>query len=109
MQEDKVRHCDSLYLGEGVCGLKEGNTNSLILWYFRCVERQEQIPDRSMETEFAPALQEKGTQDKWNTLSKHTFLFNFSHVEKPLVSWYWSPKNQTSLRPIVLTTWKKDD
>ena len=64
MQEDQVMHHDSLYLGEEVCGLKEGNTNSLILRYFRCVERQEQIPDRSTETEFSPALQEKGTQDK---------------------------------------------
>lgn len=65
MQEDHVRPHDSLYLGEGMPRLKEGNTNSLLLWYSRCVERQDQIPDRSRETEVAPALQKKGTQDKW--------------------------------------------
>lgn len=35
-----------------------------------------------------------------------TFLLSLSHVEKPLVSWYWSPKYQTSRSPMVLTTFK---
>lgn len=51
-------------LGRGMHSLKEGNTNSLLLWYSRCVQRQDQILDRSQETEVALALQEKGTQDK---------------------------------------------
>ena len=33
-----------------------------------------------------------------------TFLLSFSHVEKPLVSWYCSPKYHTSLSPMVFTT-----
>ena len=33
-----------------------------------------------------------------------TFLLSLSHVEKPLVSWYCSPKYHTSRSPMVLTT-----
>lgn len=32
-----------------------------------------------------------------------TLLLSFSQVEKPLLSWYCSPKNQVSLSPMVLT------
>ena len=35
-----------------------------------------------------------------------TFLFSLSQVINPLVSLYWRPKYQISLRPIVLTTFK---
>lgn len=34
-----------------------------------------------------------------------TFLYSLIHVESPLESVYWSPKNHTSRRPIVFTTW----
>lgn len=36
-----------------------------------------------------------------------TFLYSFIQVESPFESVYWRPKNQTSRRPIVLTTWSK--
>lgn len=41
--------------------------------------------------------------EKQNT-EELTFLLSLSHVEKPFVSWYWSPKYQTSRNPMVLTT-----
>lgn len=46
---------------------------------------------------------------KWNSLIPTginkflTLLLSLSQVEKPLLSLYWSPKNQVSLSPIVFT------
>lgn len=37
-----------------------------------------------------------------------TLLLSLSHVEKPLLSLYWSPKNQVSLSPIVFTIYTQD-
>lgn len=37
-----------------------------------------------------------------------TLLFSLSQVEKPLLSLYWSPKNQVSLSPIVFTIYAHD-
>lgn len=38
---------------------------------------------------------------------KFTFLLSFSHVSSPFESTNCSPKNQISLRPMVLTTYSK--
>lgn len=37
-----------------------------------------------------------------------TLLLSLSQVEKPLLSLYWSPKNQVSLSPIVFTIYTHD-
>lgn len=37
-----------------------------------------------------------------------TLLLSLSQVEKPLLSLYWSPKNQVSLSPIVFTIYAHD-
>lgn len=53
-------------------------------------------------------MQLESHKDVHSTLRplKCTFLFSFSHVVRPFSSTYWSPKNHTSLKPMVFTTWK---
>lgn len=78
--QDQVRHHNSSYPGEGVCG--HHSTNSLILQYLRCMGRQEQIPDRSMETEFAPAFSEEN-KDKQNLGANIPFCSILAMLRNP--------------------------
>lgn len=76
---------DNMTWGGG-CGLKEGNTNLLILQGTSGMWRGKDRPPVEVRRLNLPLPPKRRESRKSKALSKHTFLFNFSHVEKPLVS-----------------------